>query len=352
MSAGTSSGERRGSGPDGARTADLRLLFYNAFLLRAGRVPWPGRPRYVHAAPAVDARAHELGRRLAGRYDVAALSEVFDLAERRAVVSGWRHARPGRRHHHRLRTAVGPPLLRRVPLLKTSGLFTVVDGPALTRTATHLYRSRGHRFLDSDAWAHKGALLAQVDVGLEADLEIYSTHLIAGGDLLLPRERGHRSAVADFRQAQAHELLDFVRRTHQRGNAVLLVGDFNIDALDPSPAYADLAAAMDDAGYDDVWAAHGEGPGPTCDLRSLAPGRAAPDPEDPDLCLDGDLDGEPAGGRIDHAWLRRPREGDGVAVEVRAVRRAAFPRDPGAEGHEQLGFLSDHLGLHLELRLR
>lgn len=340
-----------GAGAEGARAVELRLLFYNTFLLRAGRVPLPGRPRYVHAAPAVDARAHELGPRLAGRYDVAAFSEVFDLGERRALVTGWRRALPQRRHH-RLRTAVGPPMLRRAPLLKTSGLFTVVDGPALARTATHLYRSRGHRFLDSDAWSHKGALLTQVDVGLGADLEVYSTHLIAGGDLLLPRERTHRSAVADFRQAQAHELLDFVRRTHRPGNATLLVGDFNIDALDPSPAYADLAAAMHDAGFDDVWIDHGIGPGPTCDLRTLAPGRRAPDPAAPDLCLDGELAGEPAGGRIDHAWLRRPRPEDGVAVEVRAVRRAAFPREPDTEGHDALGFLSDHLGLHLELTLR
>lgn len=333
----------------------LRLLFLNAFLLRAGRLPWPGRPRYVHSAPAVDARAHELGPRLAGRYDLAALSEVFDLGERHAVVSGWRRAQPGRRHH-RLRTAVGPPLLRRMPLLKTSGLFTVVDGPALVRTATHLYRTRGHRFLDSDAWAHKGALMVEVDVGLAANLELFSTHLIAGGDLLLPRERGHRSAVGDFRQAQAHELLDFVRRSHRPGNATLLVGDFNIDALDPSPAYADLAAAMDDAGYDDLWVEHGVGPGWTSDLKRLPAERVVPDPADPDLCLDvGPPDGtvdEPAAGRIDHAWLRRPRRNDEVGVEVRAVRRAAFPRPEGAEGRDELAYLSDHFGLHLELTLR
>ncbi|MBL8774388.1 MAG: endonuclease/exonuclease/phosphatase family protein [Acidimicrobiales bacterium] len=345
-----------------AGAVELRCCFYNAFLLRAARVPLPGRARYLHSAPAVDARSRELGRRLAGRYDVAALCEVFDQSEHRALVSGW-HGRGGR--HGRPRTAAGPPvLLRRVPLVKTSGLLTVVDGHAVARTATHLYRTRGHRFLDADAWAHKGALLVEVDVGLAANLEVYSTHLIWGGDLLVPRERHHRSAVADFRQAQAHELLDFVRRTHRPGNATLVVGDFNIDALHPSSAYTDLTGAMGDAGFDDLWLTHGTGPGWTCDLRKAPEVIAVADPDDPDRCLDrasredqaqADAppeDGNEPGKRIDFAWLRRPTGEDGVAVEVRAVRRLAFPREPGVPGYDELPFLSDHLGLHLELALR
>ncbi len=345
-----------------AGAVELRCCFYNAFLLRAARVPLPGRARYLHSAPAVDARARELGQRLAGRYDVAALCEVFDQSEHRALVSGW-HRRGGR--HGRPRTAAGPPVfLRRVPLVKTSGLLTVVDGHAVARTATHLYRTRGHRFLDADAWAHKGALLVEVDVGLAANLEVYSTHLIWGGDLLVPRERHHRSAVADFRQAQAHELLDFVRRTHRPGNATLIVGDFNIDALHPSPAYTDLTGAMGDAGFDDLWLTHGTGPGWTCDLRKAPEVIAVADPADPDRCLDRDAGAREAGGvaergeegdepgkRIDFAWLRRATEDDGVTVDVQAVRRLAFLRSPGVEGYEELPFLSDHLGLHVELAL-
>jgi len=333
---------------------NLRFLFYNAFLLRAGRVPLPGRTRYVHAVPAVDARADELGRRLAGRYDVAALCEVFDPSEQRAIMAGWYRRDRGGAGRPRPRTASGPPeRVRRVPLVKTSGLFTVVDGPRVARTATQAYRFRGHRFLDADAWAHKGALLVEVDVGLGANLEVYSTHLIWGGDLLLRRERGHRSAVADFRQAQSHELLDFVRRTHTPGNATLIVGDFNIDALHPSPAYADLTGAMGDAGFDDLWLARGTGPGHTCDARVLREAIAVPDPDAPDLCRD-DLEAPAAAGagkRIDFAWLRRPATGDGVAVEVEAVRRACFPRAPGVDGYDELPYLSDHLGLHLELSL-
>lgn len=344
---------------------ELRCCFYNAFLLRAARLPLPGRARYLHSAPAVDARARELGHRLAGRYDVAALCEVFDQSEHRALVAGWyrRDGRHGRQR--RPRTASGPPVItRRIPLVKSSGLLTVVDGHAVARTATHLYRTRGTRFLDADAWAHKGALLVEVDVGLAANLEVYSTHLIWGGDLLVPRQRGHRSAVADYRQAQAHELLDFVRRTHRPGNATLIVGDFNIDALHPSPAYTDLTGAMGDAGFVDLWLAHGTGPGWTCDLGDSPEVIAVADPDDPDRCLDvaegGDADGagvdgsthDPPGKRIDFAWLRRPTPDDGVDIEARAVRRLAFPREPGVEGYDELPFLSDHLGLHLELTLR
>lgn len=336
---------------------NLRLLFYNAFLLRAGRVPLPGRTRYLHSAPAVEARADELGCRLVGRYDVAALCEVFDASEQQAIMAGWYRRDRARAGRPWPRTASGPPERpRRVPLVKTSGLFTVVDGPRVARTATHQYRFRGHRFLDADAWAHKGALLVEVDVGAAANLEVYSTHLIWGGDLLLRRERGHRSAVADFRQAQSHEMLDFVRRTHHPGNATLLVGDFNIDALHPSPAYADLTAAMGDAGFDDLWLEHGIGPGHTCDARVLRDAIAVPDPASPDLCRD---DHEPppaaaAGKRIDFAWLRRPTVGDasgGVQVSVQSVRRACFPREPGVDGYGDLPYLSDHLGLHLELTL-
>ncbi len=338
---------------------DLRFCFYNAYLLRAGRLPVPGRARYLHAVPAVDARAHELGERLAGRYEVAALCEVFDQGERRALLSAWYGRRGGRRA--RPRTASGPPVLsRRIPLVKTSGLLTVVDGPTLVRTATHLYRTRGHRFIDADAWAHKGALLVEVDAGVGANLEIYSTHLIAGGDLLFRRERGHRSAVADFRQAQAHELLDFVRRTHVPGNATLIVGDFNIDALHPEPAYADLTGAMADAGFDDLWLEHGRGPGYTCDLQEAAEAIAVADPDAPDLCLDptgtpapADAPDDPhAGKRIDYAWLRRSSPDDGVTVSVRSIRRLAFPRRPDTDGYDELPFLSDHLGLHLDLTLR
>jgi hypothetical protein len=110
---------------------------------------------------------------------------------------------------------------------------------------------------------------------------------------------------------------------------------------------------MADAGFEDLWVVHGAGPGFTCDARALPAAIAVPDPDAPDLCRD---DVEPPavaadGKRIDFAWLRRPTPDDGIAVGVRAMRRACFPREPGVAGYDELPYLSDHLGLHLELEL-
>jgi endonuclease/exonuclease/phosphatase family metal-dependent hydrolase len=331
--------------------ADFRFLFYNTFLLRAMRVPIPGRGRFLHATPAVEARARELGRRLAGQYDVAALCEVFDHAERRAIVAGW-----GDRGRRAPFDVIGPePLLPfRLPALKSSGLFTLVDGPAVTRTTTHLFRTRGDRLRDADAWANKGVLLVEVDVGLPANVEVYSTHLIWGGELVIEHDRAYHPAVFALRQAQAAELLAFVERTHTPGNVTLVVGDFNIDALDDTSAYADLAALMNAAGFGDVWAEHGDGPGYTCDVRVLRDAICVSDPECPDLGLEpaAPRSAEPAandvGKRIDYVWLRA--DGD-VTATVAAVRRALFPRPPDAPEVDKMPYLSDHLGLHVELTL-
>ena len=332
---------------------DLRLLFYNAFLLRAGRVPLPGRKRYLHAVPAVEARA-ELGHRLAGRYDVAALCEVFDPSEQRAIMAGWYSATRGAAGSHRPRTATGPPeRRRRVPLVKSSGLFTLVDGivsPAPPPTST---ASAATGSSTPTPGRHKGALLVEVDVGAGANLEVYSTHLIWGGDLVLrhgatPLGSGRRSARPSPTSCSTSSAAPTPRATSRCWWATSTSG-----ALHPSPAYADLTAAMNDAGFDDVWLEHGTGVGHTCDASALRDAIAVPDPDATDLCRD-DLEPPPeaaAGKRIDFAWLRRPSAGDRVQVEVRTVRRACFPRESGVDGYDDLPYLSDHLGLHLELTL-
>ena len=60
----------------------VRLLFWNAFLLRPRIIPYgPPLPAVGRlAAPAVPERATAIGRTLAGSYDVVALAEVFDPA--------------------------------------------------------------------------------------------------------------------------------------------------------------------------------------------------------------------------------------------------------------------------------
>jgi len=127
----------------------VRLLSYNTFLLHVEL----GRPEgrlQIHAKPAYRARATEIGRTLAGRYDVVALCEVSDEAEQRAVLAGW-DARPATH-------AVGPGRTR-VPVVgKASGLLTVVDGLRLVRRAARAFAGRGQRRRDADAFANKGVL--------------------------------------------------------------------------------------------------------------------------------------------------------------------------------------------------
>ena len=325
----------------------LRLLFYNAFLLRL-RLPWPGGGPELAGKPACGARAVELGRAVAGRYDVVALAEVFDRVDRNAVLDGWTTRQPVH--------AVGP---RRsfVPLaLKSSGLVTILDGPILVRRAAHRFRQRGAYRRDADAFSNKGVLLTEVDVGARGNVEIYSTHLIAGNDFLRKRPGGPYRANADLRQQQADELVGFIGRSHRAGNAAVVVGDFNVPAddqsdADPGAQYQALCDAMAGAGFDDLWTAHGSGPGFT-GLGQPIGVTCRPDPVAPDLCAEpADPSNESSAARIDYAWLQRPVSPGTPHISVRSFRRRAFRRDPRTDGYRDLPFLSDHLALDLELAI-
>ncbi len=319
----------------------FRLLVYNTFLMHI-RLPTRSFGRDVMAAPAYRDRALEIGQAVAGHYDAVALMEVFDENEQAAVLEGWsaRHA------DHVL--GPGPSLLR-----KSSGLLTVVDGAALARTAHHRYVQRGSLLHDAEVLANKGVLLSEIDVGGPANLELYSTHLVAGNDF---RARaGGVHPPNPFRLRQVEELLAFVRRVHRPENVALVVGDFNVDAAAPTgPARAEQRAVRDAFGRDgftDVWEADGSGAGYTwCEVGDAAR-VCAPDPADDRYC------GEPASTpgvtakRIDYVWLQRPTEHQRIIAVVNAIRRRSFPRAAGAPGQGAMPLLSDHLALDVELSL-
>jgi endonuclease/exonuclease/phosphatase family metal-dependent hydrolase len=338
--------------------ASLRLLFLNAYLLRPvslgiGRLRWE-----PASAPAVADRAGELGRAVAGRYDVVALAEAFTPADRARVLQAWA-TDPA--------VAVGPESgwSREQGLTAvSSGLMTVVDGPTIVRRDAVRYAERGSRLADADPWAAKGALLVELDVGLPGRVELYSTHLCAGGGLL--KVLGDRRARTDpVREAQAAELAAFVRRTHRPGNVVLVVGDMNVEEVspdvdDPSGPHRALAREMGTVGLDDLWESTGRGWGPTCTLDGEAAVVGRPDPDDPDVAWDEAPaatgwrrrpDGSEVGGRIDRAFLQRPGPDDAVAVTDAVIRRRALLRRPGAPERRRLAHLSDHLGLQVELAL-
>lgn len=329
--------------PSEPTTAEVRVAFWNTWLLaprlwrRGPRLP--GLPGWF--GPEVEARAPLVSAAVRTRFDVAALSEVFERSEVDAVGAGWPEA-----------TLVPGPGARR-PRLQPSGLVTLV-APTLEvlRTERHAYRSGGD-LRDSDTFATKGALLTTVRSRAGGPtIDVVSTHLFAGGDLLPVPGAADASRHHLARMSQVDELVGFIERVHDPGHVLLVVGDLNVPAHDPDPElpsadarYRDLAAHLDRADLRDLWAAHGVGPGPTCSFTD--PADLPPDPDEPDLVLDREDDA--SGERIDYLWLHVP-EAHAGRVEVDRPRRWAFG-GRGVTGGPA-GSLSDHLALSVTLRLR
>lgn len=337
-------------------SVNLRIIFWNTWLLRPrlwpNGPPIPGSGRLF--APAVVDRAPLVGRALAGRFDVCALAECFEPQEQEAVTWAW----------ERPQTALGPG--RKFPRWTGSGLITVADPtrPAGVEIATSI----PHRFgaggdlRDSDTFANKGALLTRLRAGGPdgPGIDLVSTHLFAGGDLLpIPGAEDH-IRHHDVRLRQVAELVSFINEYRDRSLPLLLMGDFNIrhhdtrpGFSDPRATYSDLTSALEPLGVRELWPTHGTGPGHTCTFADAA--ELPPADDEPDAVRDEAGD-EPPGRtseRIDMAWLAGPDPTIGTPTtptpKVTELRRWSFP-DRGVTGGPA-GSLSDHLGLSVGLAL-
>jgi hypothetical protein len=330
----------------------LRVVFWNTWLL-APRM-WRGGPRVpggerMFFAPDVDLRATMVGPALAGRFDVAALAEVFERSEHDAVARSWPGTTlvegPGR---GRWRTA-------------GSGLITMVDPSRATvvRSERLTFRSGGD-WRDADTFATKGALLTTVRPARSVDgegawpnVDVVSTHLFAGGDVFpMPgardQARHHRA-----RMGQVDELVAWVQERRDPDHALVLTGDLNVPAHDPDPLladprarYRDLMDRLSPLGVEDLWAALGVGPGHTCTFDH--PFHLPADVGHPDRVHDDGDEHEAtaAGERIDYLFLGQPAS---TRIVPARPRRWSFHGRPARGG--PAGSLSDHLALSVDLHL-
>jgi hypothetical protein len=306
--------------------------------------------------PALELRALEIGTALRqDGYDLAALCEAFNTRERELILEAWPAA-------EKPFVAEGPDNSGKA-IVASSGLFTIGSESRISHLyQRHTFTERGNRYRDADAWANKGVLLTEVDLGFgQARLEVYSTHLFAGGgipnlpdvdELGLDQELSEEERLR-IKLAQVDELVEVVRRYHRPNNVALIVGDFNTDADNPD-AYGSLIDKMHSLDMEDIWAMRNGTVGYTSsDPSELGPSRFSVLDADGRYCNDFDTPQDSAGGRvggrIDYVFVERQKPEHGFLLDVTRPRRRLFPRLQGAPDFDKIQFMSDHVGLEVTL---
>ena len=370
----TTSGVRSVGLPSLRRGEPFSFLFYNTWLLDGVELPTLefgplGRvsPGTIGHMPDLAGRTRDLCRALDGSsYDVVALCEVFRRSTRRQIADevGWvtdSHAGPG-----------SAPLERLDLPSKHSGLYTLTgpDTP-IVDTADRGFSHRGNSLRDADFYANKGVQHVEIDVG-PGCLDVFTTHLIHGGDLgLAPDELPFSPppTIEEYRAKQLSELAEFVRSAGSEENVTIVTGDLNINAADPG------RVPERDRGEDelferflaecslyDAWERHG-GPVGTTYLEHGPPGgmaRAKHDPADPDYledhgrrCSYPDVPDR----RLDYVLVEKQRPEHTLELDIDRVRRRHFWRGKTDAREfwatpDTPNYISDHVGLELDGRVR
>jgi endonuclease/exonuclease/phosphatase family metal-dependent hydrolase len=230
-----------------------------------------------------------------------------------------------------------------------SGLLTLARGDfRVVASESEVYENQGNLFRDADAWSRKGVLLTVIDTGLGGRIELYTTHLLYGGDF------GDISdAERHGEQAQQYgQLIEFIQSKHQPANFIILAADFNINAA--RPFYQFLRPLLEDQlGLEDVWsryarARHGAKVGRTNDPKLCQAGGG---PCNDLFCDDYAAAAVDDEGRIDYVFIQKPHPAHKLDVDVARPRRRPFRREPGREKFDEQPFMADHLGLDLRLYL-
>lgn len=319
------------------------------------------------AKPQLDIRAVEIGRTIAQDYNVVALCEVFSPERRSRLSAAAGEVTPS----NVLRgNASGPSVGDDPMVFADSGLQTLTFGARITNTVSRAFETKGDNKRDADAWSNKGVLLTVVDVGF-GKLEIYSTHLISGGDLLctmvedVPLLNQVFPPLSDEQRikiqlAQLEEVKAFYRQHHVKSNIALIVGDLNINAHDNQRnEYRRLVSSLKEIGMLDLWPyyRYRENPG-VADLKRVprgdthASGNNNLNSELNRICVpDGKYADEHAAvqdptNRIDYIFVQEPNSDHTFTLDLGRIRRRPFQRPAGSSGQQ---YLSDHVGLDVTL---
>jgi len=324
-------------------------------------------PFSIKDAPARPERALAIGQMCAAQgYDIMAFSEVWDQDQDPSVripLMDGLAASP-----LPLNTPVEGP--RNNDQMLDSGLYRVTTGPReILDLRRHEFFNRGHPLADSDAWATKGILLTRINLGVGV-IDLYSTHLIAGGDLVFGGDEARKNAL---RLTQLEEVVQFITETHMPGNVAILCGDTNIDAefgtpgpapgqttFSPTSTYGTMVAMLGAIGMDDLFMQQEAFSPAIADHRWSTHG-----PEDEvfvrfnNRCViirtgganDGFCDdmvngAATATARMDYVFVERPTMAHTFELDFSRMRRAPFER-PNLVGGQL--YMSDHIGQDITL---
>ncbi len=149
------------------------------------------------------------------------------------------------KNHATLAAGAGHPHVSRFDAIKKdgtpkaygSGLAVLSKSAIIAEESAHYAGCHGLVDSASDCLASKGWQMARIRVGKDATIDVYNTHLEAGGG----------DEDEKVRAAQVDEVLAAIDK-HSKGRAVLFTGDFNLHADDKpdQPLLAKLEAALTD----------------------------------------------------------------------------------------------------------
>lgn len=307
----------------GRDSTSHRLLAFNTALLWASH-------------DEIEARAMDIGRMI-GRegYDIACLSEVFGADETDTI-----RERVDNYGEGTWQEAFGPPDDDWPPFDTSGGLYGLVGG-----TDRRLVDSSHEEYSDSgegsDELANKGWLLMAIDLG-PGTLDVFLTHANAGTG----------SNNVESRKEQMRELTGTIRdRQREYPNHVTMaVGDFNVYSSNDEYRWF-LERMWSTCSLRDAWLTRGGKAGATHVIDSYCTNVGPPE------CVCDDYDRDDYGGdRLDYVFVEAPQPEHDFHLDLSRVRRKPFPRaepcgdvDPGDLEDDEYDYMSDHLGLDVEL---